>query len=375
MNAYRHRRRAARSQRGISLIEVMVSLALGALLMVFVVGIFVDSKTDYGYHSNAARLQENGRLAMELIKADVRMAGFAGCLKTAQIFNNLNTATDFAVDFATPIEGFEANGTGSTQTYAIIAENPAPSATAGSWTPALDANLTGTAMVLPGTDVLVIRHVQPQTFPLTAFGIATALTAGGNNFLVGEVLVATDCEKASVFNATAVNAGTGAISHGTGAGTLDNAVGSWPLPAQQYDITAEVGRLRTVAYFVGRGAAGQPALFIRETSNNGTLTNQEMIEGVESMQVLYGVDNNNDGALDAYSTAAVVNAASDWPNVVSVRVSLLIRTIDNFGLDIDTAAYDLAGSLATLGTRINPVNDRRLRKVFTSTVSLRNRLP
>ena len=98
-----------RSQLGISLTEMMVSLALGAVLMVFVTGVFVDSKTDYGYHPNAARLQENGRLAMELIRADVRMAGFAGCLKTAQIFNNLNGATDFAVDLATSIEGFEAN--------------------------------------------------------------------------------------------------------------------------------------------------------------------------------------------------------------------------------------------------------------------------
>jgi type IV pilus assembly protein PilW len=312
---------------------------------------------------------------MELIRADVRMAGFAGCLKTAQIFNNLNTPGDFAVDFATPVEGFEANGTGSTDTFSIGAENPAPSATAGNWTPALDANLTGTAMVIPGSDVLVIRHVQPQTFALTAPGDANTLTAAGNNFLVGEVLMASDCEKGSVFNATAVNAGTGVVTHGTGTGDLDNAVAAWPLPAQQYDTTAEVGRLRTVAYFVGRGEAGQPALFMRESSNNGTLTNQEMVEGVESMQVLYGVDSDNDGALDAYSTAAVVNAASDWPNVVSVRVSLLLRTVDNFGLDTDTGTYDLAGSVATLGTRINPVDDRRLRKVFTSTVSLRNRLP
>jgi type IV pilus assembly protein PilW len=62
-------------------------------------------------------------------------------------------------------------------------------------------------------------------------------------------------------------------------------------------------------------------------------------------------------------------AAADWANVLSAEITLLARAAEEYGTETDTTVYD------TGGVRFDPVNDRRLRHVFTTTVGLRNRLP
>jgi len=99
------------------------------------------------------------------------------------------------------------------------------------------------------------------------------------------------------------------------------------------------------------------------TDNSST---QPLIEGVENMQILYGEDTDGDSTVDVYRTATDVTA---WPQVVAVRIGLLLRTIDEIpDADLDTATYNVNGTV------IDPVDDRRLRRVFTTTISLRNRM-
>ena len=83
------------------------------------------------------------------------------------------------------------------------------------------------------------------------------------------------------------------------------------------------------------------------------------------MQILYGEDTvNNDMVADIYRNAATV---ADWDKIVSVRLSLLLRTVDEYGSEVYQNTHDL------LGTTINPPDDRRRRRVFTTTVQIRNR--
>jgi hypothetical protein len=95
------------------------------------------------------------------------------------------------------------------------------------------------------------------------------------------------------------------------------------------------------------------------------------VEGVESLQVLYGVDDVNiDGIADRYVTADSLDIAS-LPYVVSVRISLLVHgtnasgTVNDAAIDLDT--YNLAE------TTFDPQNDRLKRRVFSTTIQLRNR--
>jgi type IV pilus assembly protein PilW len=106
-----------------------------------------------------------------------------------------------------------------------------------------------------------------------------------------------------------------------------------------------------------------PASGISELQRDGN----SLIEGVENMQITYGVDTDNNGTPNYYGQAGAVTNA-DMGNVVSVRVSLLLYTIDNNVTPTPLAyTYNAATSTPALP-------DRRIRRVFNSTFTLRNRV-
>jgi type IV pilus assembly protein PilW len=94
-----------------------------------------------------------------------------------------------------------------------------------------------------------------------------------------------------------------------------------------------------------------------------------LIEGVENMQIQYGVDTdptNPDGAgVPNYYTD--FSAGLDMSQVVSVRVSLLLATIDD-NVTANPLPYTFNGA------RDDAPGDRRIRRVFSSTFALRNRI-
>jgi type IV pilus assembly protein PilW len=110
------------------------------------------------------------------------------------------------------------------------------------------------------------------------------------------------------------------------------------------------------AYFVDNGV-----LFERIGAGG---TANPLIEGVENMQILYGEDTDGDGSANYYVPAdEIVN----MDRVVAVRVSLLVRSPED-NLTAEPVPYTYNGATTT-------PTDRRLRRVFTSTFGLRNRLP
>ncbi len=96
---------------------------------------------------------------------------------------------------------------------------------------------------------------------------------------------------------------------------------------------------------------------------NAFVGSNQLVEGVENMQVLYGVDTDGNGTANYYAQATGLPMAQ----VVSLRVSLLLRTIEN-NVTSAPIAYRFNNETA-------PAPDRRLRRVFTSTFALRNRIP
>lgn len=358
-------------QQGLSIVELMVALVISLMLLAGVVQIFTSSKSTYRTQEALSRVQENARFAIDFVNRRARLAGYMGCLSVGNSnFNSmLNSDTAFAFDLGTAIEGFEANGTGATSTYNISGTDPAPSTTATDWSPTLDADLVG--RVLPGTDVLVIRNASTTSYPLVSpyNDSAQIFVSTPNDFAVGEILIATDCVKSTVFQATSINTSGSNITHSSASLTPGNATPVWPTPAQQYGAGAELMRAETTVYYIGQGASGAPTLFQRQltrvSSSSSALVSQELVEGVESMQVVYGEDTNGDGAADAYVSA---NAVGDWDAVVSVRIAFLLRS----GEQVRTVADD--GTYTAAGTTLNPVDDRRLREVATTTVTLRNRV-
>ena len=98
---------------------------------------------------------------------------------------------------------------------------------------------------------------------------------------------------------------------------------------------------------------------------NGSNTPQILAEGVENMQILYGEDLDSDTMADKYVSAGNVTS---WGSIVSVRIALLVDTVESVGAE-DTGVYALLNA-----SPIGPIEDNLARKVFTRTILLRNKL-
>lgn len=394
-------------ERGFSLVEIMVALVAGLALAAGIGQIFLSTKQTYQVQDQLSRLQENGRFAIDLLAHAVRMAGSLGCGSRVTVLSNtLNGNDTLYFNFAVPVEGFEASNTAPGDTYAIKKTHPAPSTSAKKWMPKLpDVSPALIGDVIEGTDVLVVRGRRDRGANLASLDSATApghltvqtasFDAQGctgdkdriNGICVGDTAMVADCRMARIFRITAADS-SGLIEHAAGSGDGSNACGNWneppgskapqslclqyPFPtaaAPAGGVPAEVSGVATTVFFVSRREPDKaksdpnpgPSLYRRVST--GAMYKEELVEGVESMQILYGVDSGN-GYVQFVPAAAIANRS-----VVSVRIGLLLRTLDEIGGTPDTSIYEVNGTL------VNPVDDRRLRRVVTTTIEVRNELP
>jgi len=107
---------------------------------------------------------------------------------------------------------------------------------------------------------------------------------------------------------------------------------------------------------------------------NGDATAREIVSGVESMQILYGVDTDGDLVPNVYRRADQV--AGGWPNVVAVRVGLLLNSQEPVYESPDTTWYAVldAAPLQAADITTTPLDERLFaRRVFVTTIVIRNR--
>jgi type IV pilus assembly protein PilW len=249
------------------------------------------------------------------------------------------------------------------------------------WAPVLDAAIPASPTPSGGNDVLVLRAARPgspvfRTNAAFAVGddIPVDKDASVTNTTLGAPVpvVISDCRGAAVFVATSLTgagATTGKILHGTGT-TPANSSTSLP---RSFDVDALVQPVQTVIYYIASctavgancPAVTPPALWQIVGSNPP----QELIQGVEGIQLVYGVDTDGDLLANSYQKA---NAIADWGTVVSVNIAVLSRSIDETGTAVDKQTYKLLGGTAGNGRDYGPFNDRRQRAIFTTTITLRN---
>jgi type IV pilus assembly protein PilW len=359
-----------RSQAGFSLVELMVAMTLSLILMAGALSILYSTKLTSAENERVARVQEAGRTAFELIMQDVRGAGYLGCAKalvdkstsppTSSFSTGLNS-TALLWNFGQSVYGFHAT-----------------SATA--WSPALDPAIPASPAPAGGSDILVVRTARPgaPVYRTNAPFAANAAipvdrdsTVPAPTALLPMPFVISDCRGAAVFVASGMTTAgsTGTILHAAGGGPPGNNTDSL---ARGFDIDALVQPVQTVIYYVANCTAAGPncnavtPLALWQVVGSGTAVAsapQELIQGIQAMQVLYGVDTDADLLANSYVTA---DAVTDWSAVVSVNLAVLAESIDQTGREIDKRTYSL------LGTNFGPFNDRRQRSVFVTTITLRN---
>jgi type IV pilus assembly protein PilW len=148
---------------------------------------------------------------------------------------------------------------------------------------------------------------------------------------------------------------------GSGSPTADNSV----IDCAGNAIAAD--SLAVNSYYIATGANGRNSLFCDNTGTVGPATTGalELVPNVETMQVLYGEDTDTNYTPDYYvARGAVVDA----DKVRSVRVAMVFSSNDFMASTLDTKTYSV------LDVTYDPTDDRRLRRVYTTTITLRNRV-
>lgn len=359
-----------RNPRGFSLIELMVAMLIGSIVLIAVSQVFITSKSTHQLEEGLARVQENGRFALEFLAQDIRMAGYAGCNSSLPA-TKIKSIADPAID---PTQ-FGQEGL-RTFRYAGVA--PANAVT--DWDPDLPAEYFPIALDLPNanTDVIIIERASTLSAKLTGnMGnltaqlqiLATASLAGAVQ--QGAILMISDCTAADIFRMTNTNSpasGKINIAHGNGNNTSNEL-------QKVYDGDAELFTLVSRAYFVRNGTGGEPALFRREMGIAGALVDQELVEGIETMIFLLGEDTDATADQTANIYRRPVDVV-DWRKVVSVRVGVLGRTLTSVDSMLDTTIYNILNDAeaTTEGAfdNFDPADDRRRRKVFSATIRVRN---
>lgn len=376
-----------RNMRGVSLIELMIAIAIGSLLLLGLVQVFSASRAAYNTSEGLARVQENGRFAIDYLQRDLRMAGHFGCVNdqahwvkgTGDLVNHLGTAID-ALNFNLSVVGYEATGTAPGDDLEV-------GGGAATWAPALPDEIS-TLNPVGGSDVIALRYLVSEGVPVESLsnvgGAGTptevefplsrteALTSGG--VAAPSLFAVADCSQVDVF-----------------AGTLVGDI----VRADAADFTAKYGatpaaqtmlyRAESIVYYVAPGASGQPSLWRARADKSGAYPaggREELIEGIESLQFLYGRDSTAVisaetppvGNINQQDTAATLGAASaEWLRVGLVQVGVLVASPGRAGV-AEPAGNDQQPHV--LGVRFAPPTtpDARYRGSYEVTVAMRNRL-
>lgn len=362
-------------QRGIGLIELMIAITLSLVLSAAVIQVFVSSKNNYRLQDSVAILQENGRFAISYLAEDIRMAGFSGCSSIDKVaINNVVKTVPTGSNTQLDPNSVLFDSSAIVRGVDNVQDSNATFGTSG-----LKAK--------DGTDVLIVRRAvsggASVSSALAAFTSDIPINVNSLGLKNGDVLVISDCANADLFRVTTV---TGAA---TAAQSLshDGTVNTSSALSKQYGKEAEVLAFQSATYFVRDTTRTTPqgkpirSLFVTmRTAGQGGVTDikndytAELVEGVEDMQLEYGVDTNADGnnnvdTAGEYKTANNVTAA-EWSKVVSVRINLLMQSTDDSGIATSGSSAQTYkfNNVETTGT------DGRLRQVFYSVVGIRNRL-
>jgi type IV pilus assembly protein PilW len=370
---------------GFTLVELLVALALGLVLTLAVSSVYLFSKGAFLRQDQLSGLQQGVRTAFEYLAGDARMVGHLGCFTGKGVADGLPPGV-LDTNYQLGIEGYEYK---TTANFDIASDNPSDTTQTNNWEINTAAGAVGTIPLTakfsttgltPGSDVLVIRTVAGAPQRLTAAVAAsdaalTVRSVGGGTCTSGSPKVSGLCDNSHALIASCTAAKLFQVGTAASSGALTVAGGA-AVGASFPAATAEVFPMQTIAYYVKQGEAGTaPSLWRRifngETGAGGV--EQELIEGVESMQVLYGSDTTAtpDGVIDGgYQTAQSVG---DWNRVVAVRVSLLLRSSTPIASDLSVRASATVGDVAI--SFPNGAGDRRFdRRVFTTTIAVRNKI-
>ncbi|MGI0115481.1 PilW family protein [Zooshikella sp. RANM57] len=316
--------------KGFTLIELLISMMLGLVLMGGMISIFNANQQSYRIVNGLSRLQDNARLAFDLISHDIRMAGYMGCLSkvsSGDFINRLKPSeVNYLMDMGTLFSGYIYKS--------------------GIWSPTLNTQIQN---LNPSTsaDILVIRRASDEGAKVTKAMPDTSadIKVEANISLAAEeIVLISDCTKATLFQITNIASTKGGseynIVHNTG-GSIDpgNAKKELSDDGIPYGEDAAIYKMQSTIYYLANSTFpnNQGNTVTSLWRQEGLNAAEELVRGVEEMTFLYGEDTNVDQVPNRYVTADLV---SDMSSVVAIRIHLRLNTVDEVSSQGNTIARD-----------------------------------
>lgn len=312
---------ARHSQRGLSLIELMIALTLGMLVVASLGALLLNITRGNSELAKSNAQIENGRFAIQVLQNDLIHAGFWGDLRPP-----------------------------------VAAAVPDPCLAVASWNAASNANMLGVPVLGYGSgsvptscttvsgaqansDVLVVRHAN------TCIAGSTGCDGGTGD----QYLQVSRCSTSAPPEAL----------YAIGADYTD----ATTFPLRNKDCTTIADRRKIVShiYFISNNT------LMRSAFENGAYQSaQPLVDGIQALRFEYGIDTSGDGSPDSYLSSPPTTLAQ-LANIVAVKVHVLARNLEATPGYTDTKAYRLGNTAV-----INAANDGFKRHVFSTTVRLVN---
>ena len=320
--------RGHRYSAGFSLIELMTAMLLSLLLMGASISLFIGNKRVYASTEGMGRIQENARIAFELMSRDIREAGGNPCDVRMKVVNVLADTANWWATFGTGTDtgifgydnGALAGSAAGTDAIQIQYFEDTGLVTTGS--------MGGTTGNLPIDDIDAIEEQQILMacgfFPATGTEPVT--------------------DTAAIFSAGKSGS---AITHDTDAGNDKTSFSSAAYPtAVVFPANTLIGSLRAMEWYVAANDKGRNSLFRRQVRFTGAAPElgdaEEVVEDVLGLKLTYLEGNT-------WSTAL----PSSWNNVKAVQVELDLEAAEN---------------------RAGGVEGEMIQRKLTHVIALRNKL-
>lgn len=329
--------------RGFSIVELMIAITLGLMVIGVVATIFLSGNRNYAQDERFARMQENGRYAINrltedlgnieywggLTSADVGSAGVRDYADQTNVLANSHCGVDFALGNALRALG---NATGSDA-----------NAVFGCIDPATFRN---------GTDVLLVQKVvSPPATPAAA-------SPSGNPFDTNKVYLRTNTSSGLLIKAASE--------------PLD-ITSTFTIPSQNWTYW----QYAPAVYYIQD--TGVPSLHRLYLGPGLTMQDELLTDGVEAFHILFGIDTDGDGVANQYKSNPTV---AELATAVNARIYVLVRSVDKEHGYTDAKTYTLGnlcynvggsgGCNALTDASATPEPQKYHRRVFASTVVLRN---
>jgi type IV pilus assembly protein PilW len=324
------------SQGGLSLIEVMISMAIGSVVILGVLSLFNANTETYNALQAQTRLQEGANFGLNVIARDLQRAGYRGCNSRANVYSVVaSIPVAFDIRSGLSVHNGNANGTW-TNSSTVLGSEVSDDA-------------------IDGTDIITLRFVENDEAYLSTVLVTgqeniqvTVVSGATSNINANDLALISDCEKATLFKVTsvAVNGATMTLGHGVSAASGNIVAGL--AETGTFGTDAAVTSIVSKTYFIRAGAsgfAGRGGFSLHQFDGTSSV---ELVEGVEDLQILLGIDTDLDGVPNQYLDPS---ASIDTGQIVTIL------------LEITANSIYAAGSTEA---------DGLLRRTFRQTINVRN---